>query len=57
MLDPKPEQKAADPMYPVTDPLLKKLDLTKEEIQDVIAFLNAVTATKYRMARPEKLPR
>ena len=57
MIDPKPEQKAADPLYPVTDPLMKKLNLTKDEIQDIASFLNSVTATKYRMARPEKLPR
>lgn len=57
MIDPTPEQKAADPMYPVTDPLLKKLNLTKEEIQDIASFLQAVTATTYRMPRPEKLPR
>ena len=57
MIDPKPEQKAADPLYPVTDPLMKKLNLTKDEIQDIASFLSSVTATKYRMARPEKLPR
>lgn len=57
MINPTAEQKAADPMYPVTDPLLKKLDLTKDEIQDIASFLQAVTATTYRMPRPEKLPR
>jgi cytochrome c peroxidase len=57
MNTPTPAQKAADPLYPVTDPLMKKLNLSKEEIQDIAAFLNSVTATKYRMARPEKLPR
>lgn len=50
-------QKAADPMYPVTDPLLKKLNLTKEEKNQVIAFLQSITATQYKMPRPEKLPR
>ena len=53
----KPEQKIADPMYPVTDPLMKPLKLTRQEIQDVIAFLNAITATEYKMRRPDKLPR
>jgi len=57
MIDPTPEKKKTDPLYPVTDPLMKKLNLSREEIQDLAAFLNAVTATKYRMARPEKLPR
>jgi len=52
-----PEQKAADPLYPVTDPLLRPLGLTKAEIRDIEAFLHAITATKYRMRRPEKLPR
>lgn len=52
-----PAQKAADPLHPVTDPLMKKLNLNKQEIQDIASFLQAVTATKYRMARPEKLPR
>ncbi|WP_308851425.1 cytochrome-c peroxidase [Pedobacter sp.] len=53
----KPEQKAADPMHPVTDPLMKKLNLTKDEIQAVVAFLDAITATQYKMHRPEQLPR
>ena len=57
MIDPTPVKKKTDPLYPVTDPLMKKLNLSREEIQDLAAFLNAVTATKYRMARPEKLPR
>ncbi|WDF67451.1 cytochrome c peroxidase [Sphingobacterium oryzagri] len=51
------EQKAADPLYPITDPLMRKLNLTKAEIQDLEAFLHSITATKYRMHRPEKLPR
>lgn len=50
-------QKAADPMHPVTDPLMKKLNLTKEEIQSVAAFLESITATQYKMHRPEQLPR
>lgn len=57
MIDPTAEQKADDPLYPVTDPLLKELHLTKTEIQDIASFLEAVTATNYRMPRPEKLPR
>ncbi len=53
----KPEVKALDPMAPVTDPLMKPLKLSKQEIQDVIAFLGAITATEYKMRRPEQLPR
>ena len=52
-----PAQKAADPLYPVTDPLLQKLNLKKDEIQDIVSFLEAITATQYKMHRPEKLPR
>jgi cytochrome c peroxidase len=56
MIDPTPEQKANDKLYPYTDPLLKKLNLTKEEIGAVAAFMEAVSATQYKMSRPE-LPR
>ena len=53
-----PAQKAADPNYPVTDQLLRrKLNLTKEEKEALAAFLNAITATQYKMQRPESLPR
>jgi cytochrome c peroxidase len=57
MVSATPAQKAADPMYPVTDPLMKKLDLSRAEVQAVVAFLDAVTAPQYKMQRPEKLPR
>ncbi|QBQ40176.1 cytochrome-c peroxidase [Sphingobacterium psychroaquaticum] len=57
MNSPKADEKEADPLYPVTDPLMKKLNLSKDEIQDLKAFLESITATKYRMHRPEKLPR
>jgi cytochrome c peroxidase len=57
MNNPKTAEQHADPMFPRTDPLLKKLDLNKEEIQAIAAFLKATTATKYRMNRPEALPR
>ena len=57
MNNPKNAQQEADPMHPRVDPLMKKLDLTKDEIRQVTAFLQAITATKYRMNRPEKLPR
>lgn len=57
MNNPKTEEQHADPMFPRTDPLLKALDLNKEEIRAIAAFLEATTATKYRMHRPESLPR
>ncbi len=57
MNNPKTAAQHADPMYPRTDPLLKRLDLSKEEIQAISAFLKATTATKYRMNRPDSLPR
>jgi cytochrome c peroxidase len=57
MNNPKTAEQHADPKFPRTDPLLKPLDLTKEEIQAIAAFMKATTATKYRMNRPESLPR
>ncbi len=57
MNNPRTPEQEADPMYPRTDRLLKKLDLDKEEISAIIAFLESVTATQYKMRRPEKLPR
>jgi len=51
------EQKQADPMHPVTDPILRKLNLSKEEIADIEQFMHAITATQYKMRRPEELPR
>ncbi len=57
MNNPKTAAQLADPMFPHTDPLLKPLDLTREEIQAVAAFLQAATGSKYKMPRPETLPR
>lgn len=57
MIDPKPDQKAADPLYPVTDRLLKPLKLDAGEKEDLVAFLRAITATQFKMKRPESLPR
>lgn len=56
MIDPDTAKKAADPLYPVTDELMQPLDLTKDEIQSLVAFMEAITATQYHMRRPE-LPR
>jgi cytochrome c peroxidase len=57
MNDPTPAKKAADPLYPFADPLLKPLKLDLEEREALVAFLHAVTATQYKMKRPEQLPR
>ena len=56
MIDPDSTQKANDPLYPVTDKLLKPLDLSTDEILSIAAFMEAITATQYHMRRPE-LPR
>lgn len=57
MIDPTAQQKKDDPLYPVTDPLLKPLQLNKEEREALVAFLGSVTATQFKMKRPETLPR
>lgn len=49
---PKPGQ-MGDTLFPKTDRLIKKLDLTKEEKQDIIAFLNSITSEPYKMKAPE----
>jgi cytochrome c peroxidase len=48
---PKPGQ-ISDSLFPKTDPLIRKLNLTKEEKQDLIAFLNAITSEPYRVKAP-----
>ncbi|MFT3918932.1 cytochrome-c peroxidase [Cloacibacterium sp.] len=53
MIDPKPEQKQKDPLYPVTDSLLQPLKLTKDEKSALISFLESLNGTKYKMRRPE----
>ncbi|WP_028786581.1 cytochrome-c peroxidase [Terrimonas ferruginea] len=47
----KPEQ-AADTLFPRTDVLIKKLDLNKQERDDLIAFLHAITAEPLRVKMP-----
>jgi cytochrome c peroxidase len=49
---PKPEQ-VNDPLFPKTDPLIQKLDLTPEEKKAIVAFLDAITEIPYKMDRPE----
>ncbi|SHE75631.1 cytochrome-c peroxidase [Pedobacter caeni] len=56
MVDPTPEEAAADPLFPKTDVLLKPLKLTDGEIRAIVAFMGAITASEYHMERP-KLPR
>ncbi|HUC80008.1 MAG TPA: cytochrome c peroxidase [Flavisolibacter sp.] len=51
---PKPEQEK-DPLNPKTDPLIKKLNLTKQERADLLAFLESITAPPTKV-RPPKLP-
>ncbi|SFJ49612.1 cytochrome-c peroxidase [Myroides guanonis] len=53
MIDPSPEKKLADPLYPVTDSLLKPLELTKDEKKSLVAFLEALSGTRYKMKRPD----
>ena len=44
-----------DSLYPKTDPILRRLDLTAREKQDLIAFLESVTAPPYEMQIPSLL--
>lgn len=53
MIDPKPEQREKDPLYPYTDSLLKPLNLTKEEKKALVAFLESLSGTQYKMRRPQ----
>ncbi|MDR2234913.1 MAG: cytochrome-c peroxidase [Chryseobacterium sp.] len=52
-IDPSPEKKQQDPLYPMTDPLLKPLNLTKEETKALVSFLESLSGTKFKMRRPE----
>ncbi|WP_295229347.1 cytochrome c peroxidase [uncultured Chryseobacterium sp.] len=52
-IDPAPEVKKNDPLYPVTDPLLRPLHLTPDEKKALAAFLKSMSGTKYKMRRPE----
>lgn len=53
MIDPTPEEKEKDPLYPYTDPLLKPLNLTQEEKTALKSFLESMNGTKYKMDRPK----
>ncbi|GIJ93598.1 cytochrome-c peroxidase [Capnocytophaga stomatis] len=56
VVNPTPEEKTKDPLHPVVDPLMKPLNLTSQEIKDLVAFLEALNGTKFKMPRPE-IPR
>lgn len=51
--NPKPkENQLNDPLFPKTDSLLKKLNLSKQERDDIVAFLNAITTNPTTMRQP-----
>ncbi len=47
------ENKKKDPMYPVTDSLIKPLHLTRDEKRAIVSFLKVLTGTNNKMERPE----
>ncbi len=51
----KPEQ-LNDSLFPVTSPIIKKVNLTKEEIANVEAFLEAISSSAFNIVHP-KLPK
>ncbi len=56
VVNPTPEEKAKDSLYPVVDKLMKPLNLTNQEIDDLVAFLKALNGTRFKMSIPE-IPR
>lgn len=52
MINPTAEKKTVDPLYPVTDTLMKPLELNKEEIKALVAFLESLSGSRYKMRRP-----
>ncbi|MFH7000350.1 cytochrome-c peroxidase [Flavobacterium sp. FlaQc-57] len=55
-LKPKGDQ-ITDKLFPVTSPLLKKLNLTEQELQDLEAFLKSISSGIYREPAPEEFPK
>lgn len=54
MPQPKPREGLEnDPLFPTTSPILKKLELSPDEIDAVVAFLHAISSRSFRMRRPE----
>ena len=56
MINPTLEEKKADPKFPVTDHLIKPLKLNEKEIDALVAFLESISGSYYKMPRPE-IPR
>ncbi|WP_121966286.1 cytochrome-c peroxidase [Myroides sp. N17-2] len=52
MIDPSTEEKALDSLFPVTDPLMKPLKLNEKEIKAIVAFLESMSGSYYKMERP-----
>ncbi|MCW3462908.1 cytochrome-c peroxidase [Chitinophaga nivalis] len=53
MAQPKPRPgQEQDTLFPKTDPLIKKLGLNKEERDAVIAFLESITTSPWRVTAP-----
>lgn len=53
MIDPTEEEKRIDPLFPVTDPLMKPLELNEKEIKAIVAFLESLSGSYYKMPRPD----
>ncbi|ARS35468.1 cytochrome-c peroxidase [Pontibacter actiniarum] len=54
MPQPKPKEgQENDPLFPKTSPIIQQLDLSAEEKQAVIAFLESISTVSYRISRPE----
>lgn len=53
MIDPTQEQKLQDPLYPVTDSLMKPLKLTRDEVKAIVSFLEALSGSRFKMDRPD----
>ncbi|MNE96766.1 hypothetical protein D3C80_1950110 [compost metagenome] len=56
--NPSPVQKkylgtARDSLIPKADPMLRKLDLSKEEITDLLAFIETLSTPTRRIIIPE----
>ena len=56
VVNPTEEEKRKDPMYPVTDSLMKPLNLNLNELEALVAFLESLSGSYYKMPRPE-IPR
>ncbi|MBL3549974.1 c-type cytochrome [Chryseobacterium sp. KMC2] len=56
MINPTPEEKKADPNFPVTDHLIQPLRLNEQEIDAIVSFLKTMSGSYYKMPRPE-IPR